>query len=144
MTTALQVLDAKGHAVYFIAPDASVFEAIKEMSHREIGALLVMESDRLLGIVSERDYTRKIALEGRSSRDTVVRNIMTSDVVYARPQQAIEDCMSLMTQRRIRHLPVVDGERVIGVLSMRDLARAMIDEREYLITRLETYITGGR
>lgn len=144
MTTASQLLDKKGHAVYEISPDASVFDAIKEMADKGIGALLVMERDDLIGIMSERDYTRKIALEGRSSRDTPVRDIMSTEVVYARPQQTVEDCVALMTQRRIRHLPVADRGNVVGVLSMRDLAQSMIDEREYLINRLETYITGGR
>ena len=144
MTTASQLLDKKGHAVYAISADAPVFDAIKEMADKGIGALLVMERDDLIGIMSERDYTRKIALEGRSSRDTPVRDIMSTEVVHARPQQTVEDCMALMTQRRIRHLPVADRGTVVGVLSMRDLAQAMIDEREYLINRLETYITGGR
>src|SRR5579872_6582052 len=120
MTTVAQLLQAKGHDVWSIEPDASVFDAITLMAQKEIGAVLVVEERRLVGVLSERDYARKIILQGRSSRDTAVRAIMTDKVFYVRPDQTLEDCMALMTARRIRHLPVLDGEQMLGVVSIGD------------------------
>jgi CBS domain-containing protein len=142
MTSVAHLLQAKGHAVWSIPPDASVYEAIKLMADKEVGALLVMEGQRLVGIVSERDYARKVILQGKSSRDTPVREIMTGKVFYVRPDQTVEDCMALMTARRIRHLPVLERDRVIGVVSIGDLVKAVISEQEVRIQQLEQYIMG--
>lgn len=142
MKTARQLLDAKGADVVSVAPDAPVFEALRVMAERGIGAVLVMESGRLIGIMSERDYARKVILQGRSSHETPVRHIMTERVVYARPEQTVAECMALMTDKRIRHLPVIDGERLLGVLSIGDLVKETISEQEFLIRQLENYIHG--
>lgn len=142
MATVRGLLDEKGHDVWSIGPDASVFDAIERMADKGIGALVVTEDDRLVGIVSERDYARKVILQGRSSRDTPVRAIMSADVMTVGPDQTIDRCLAIMTDRRFRHLPVVDGDRVVGVLSIGDLVRASLAEREQLIDQLERYITG--
>jgi CBS domain-containing protein len=141
MTLVTQILDSKGRDVWFVAPGDSVFEVIKLMAEKGVGALLVMENDKLLGIVSERDYARKVILQGRSSETTPVGDIMTRDVISASPQQTIEDCMTLMTEKRIRHLPVVDDERVDGVLSIGDLVKSIIAEQQFQIEQLENYIS---
>ena len=137
-----QLLAAKGHHVWSIAPEESVFDAIKSMAEHRIGSLLVVESGRPVGIVTERDYARKVILEGRASQETQVRQIMTTDVLYTRPDQTIEECMALMTDKRIRHLPVLDGDRVYGMLSIGDLVKAKIAEQEFVIEQLENYIRG--
>jgi CBS domain-containing protein len=142
MGTVLQILQTKGSQIYSIGPDRTVFEALKLMADRQIGALLVMEGDKLVGIVTERDYARKIALENRSSRDTLVRDVMTRRVLCVRPEQTIEECMALMTDKRNRHLPVVDHKRVIGVLSIGDLVKAIIGEQKFVIEQLQHYISG--
>jgi len=142
MTSVAHLLHAKGHAVWSIPPDALVYEAIKLMADKGVGALLVMEGQRLVGIVSERDYARKVILQGKSSRDTPVREIMTDKVFYVRPQQTVEDCMALMTAHRIRHLPVLDEDHVRGVVSIGDLVKAVISEQEVRIQQLEQYIMG--
>lgn len=142
MTSVAQLLQTKGHDVWSIAPDASVFDAITLMAQKEIGAVLVVEERRLVGVLSERDYARKIILQGRSSRDTAVRAIMTDKVFYVRPDQTLEDCMALMTARRIRHLPVLDGERLLGVVSIGDVVKSLLSEQEVRIQQLEQYITG--
>ena len=142
MTCVAHLLHVKGHAVWSIPPDALVYEAIKLMADKEVGALLVMEGQRLVGIVSERDYARKVILQGKSSRDTPVREIMTDKVFYVGPDQTVEDCMALMTVHRIRHLPVLDDHQVIGVVSIGDLVKAVISEQEVRIQQLEQYITG--
>ena len=143
MTSVAHLLDTKGHAVWSIPPDASVYEAIKLMADKGVGALLVMEGQRLVGIVSERDYARKVILQGKSSRDIPVREIMTAKVFYVRPEQTVEDCMALMTAHRIRHLPVLDDKLVRGVVSIGDLVKAVISEQEVRIQQLEQYIMGG-
>ena len=142
MTSVAHLLHAKGHAVWSIPPDASVYEAISLMADKGVGALLVMEGQRLVGIVSERDYARKVILQGKSSRDTPVREIMTGKVFYVRPEQTVEDCMAVMTAHRIRHLPVLDDGQVRGVVSIGDLVRAVISEQEVRIQQLEQYIMG--
>ena len=142
MTSVAHLLRAKGPAVWAIPPDASVYEAIKLMADKEVGALLVIDGHRMVGIVSERDYARKVILQGKSSRDTSVREIMTDKVFYVRPEQTVEDCMALMTAHRIRHLPVLDDDQVIGVVSIGDLVRAVISEQEVRIQQLEQYIMG--
>jgi CBS domain-containing protein len=136
------VLKQKGHQVWSIPPDASVYEAIALMSARRIGALLVMQDDRLEGIVSERDYARKVILKGKASKHTRVEEIMTRTVVTVDPECRVDDCMRIMTKNRIRHLPVVDGDKVVGVLSIGDLVKWIINEQEETIHHLENFITG--
>jgi CBS domain-containing protein len=142
MGTVREILDAKGHDICSIGPDCSVYEALCLMAEREVGALLVMDGDKLVGIISERDYARKIALEGRSSRETPVRALMTRRVLCARPEQTVQQCMALMTDKRARHLPVVDHKRVIGVVSIGDLVKATITEQKFVIEQLQHYISG--
>jgi CBS domain-containing protein len=142
MTTIAQLMKNKGHEVWSVTPADLVFDAIKSMAEKGIGALLVMESDKLVGIFSERDYARKIVLEGRSSRNTSVEDIMTRDVIRAGPDQSIEECMSIMTENHIRHLPVVENDRVVGMVSIGDLVKVIIVEQKELITQLERYISG--
>ncbi|MGI9046654.1 MAG: CBS domain-containing protein [Burkholderiales bacterium] len=126
-----------------VAPDVSVYEAVRLMAEYNIGALLVCDGDgKMVGMISERDYARKIVLQGRSSRSTMVRDIMSDKVVTVMPTQDIEDCMILMTQKRIRHLPVVENSEVLGLLSIGDLVQATISEKEYIIHQLENYIHG--
>ncbi len=142
MKTVEQILDAKGSDVWSITPDASVLEAIKLMAEKEVGALLVMTGEKPVGIVSERDYARKVILKGRSSQKTPIQDIMTAHVVCVSPNQSIEECMALMTEKHIRHLPVMDGERLRGMLSIGDLVKAVIAEQKLVIKELERYISG--
>lgn len=142
MKSVRQLLDAKGHEVWSINPDASVFEAIELMATKSIGALIVIEEAGPVGIVSERDYARKVILKGRSSRQTPVREIMTTRVVYAKIDQTVEECMALMTEKRIRHLPVMDNNDLTGVISIGDLVKSIIDEQQFIIEQLEQYISG--
>jgi len=135
------ILERKGNEVYAIEPGRSVLEAIKMMAEKGIGALLVMSGSELEGILSERDYARKVILQGRSSRDTEVRAIMTDKVFFTDPECSIDECMSLMTEKRIRHLPVITEGEVTGVLSIGDLVKAKIEEQEFQIRELERYIT---
>jgi CBS domain-containing protein len=143
MTIVAQVLQAKGYDIWSVTPDTSVYDAIKMMADKEVGALLVLEGEKLVGIVSERDYARKVILKGKSSKDTPVREIMTSKVYYVRPEQTIEECMALMTAKRIRHLPVLDGDQLVGILSIGDVVKAVIADQEFLIQQLEHYITSS-
>ena len=145
MKTAAHILKTKGdQAVYTIAPDASVFDAVRLMADKDIGALLVMAGGKVVGMVTERDYARKIAILSRSSRDTAVREIMTADVLYVRPDRSSEECMALMTENRVRHLPVMDGEQLLGLISIGDLVKDIISEQRFIIEQLEHYITGER
>jgi CBS domain-containing protein len=142
MTTVRQLLDNKGADVVSVTPESNVLDALKLMAQREIGAVLVLDGSRLIGIMSERDYARKVILKGKSSQDTRVREIMTERVVYARPEQTVPECMALMTSKRVRHLPVLEGERLVGVLSIGDLVKETISEQEFIIRQLENYIHG--
>jgi CBS domain-containing protein len=142
MTTLAQLLKTKGYDVWSVKPDDLVIDAIKAMASKEVGALLVMEGEKLVGIFSERDYARKIILEGKSSRDTSVAEVMTTGVIHASPDNSIEDSMRLMTERYFRHLPVVDDGKVIGVISIGDLVKVIIVEQQELIKQLERYISG--
>ena len=142
MASVRQVLEAKGHEIWSIGPDASVYDAIAMMADKEIGALVVMEGDSLVGVLSERDYARKVVLQGRSSKKTRIREIMTSRVAYARPEQSVEECMAMMTEKRVRHLPVMDANRLLGLISIGDLVKAIIEEQEHTIRALEQYISG--
>jgi CBS domain-containing protein len=143
MTRVEDLLQAKGHAVWCISADASVYDAIQVMADRGVGALPVEVARQLVGIISERDYARKVILQGKSSKDTPVRAIMTSPVYYVRPEQSIEQCMILMTDKRVRHLPVLDGDQLVGIVSIGDLVKAVIAEQQIRIEQLESYITGG-
>lgn len=140
MKTLKQLLQAKGGEIHSIAPDARVFDALKLMAEKNVGALVVLDNGRLAGIFSERDYARKVILLGKSSHDIPVREIMTGKVITVHPGQTVEECMALMTEKRIRHLPVTEGERLIGVLSIGDLVKEVIAEQEQTIKQLESYI----
>lgn len=142
MTTLNQLLDSKGRQVWSIGPKDSVLDAIKLMAEKGVGALLVMQGDQLTGILSERDYARKVILEGKSSEKTPVSEIMTTNVLYAGPEQSIDECMALMSAKRIRHLPIVEGTRVEGMISLGDLVKTIIDEQKRTIEHLERYISG--
>ena len=145
MKTAAQILSSKpDQAVHAIAPSASVYEAMKLMAEKNVGALLVREAEKIAGMITERDYARKIILMGRASRDTPVRDIMTSEVLYVRPDQTSEECMALMTENRIRHLPVIDGGKLVGLISIGDLVKDIISEQRFIIDQLEHYIRGER
>lgn len=145
MTTAADILKSKSsQKVHTIKPTASVFEALTLMAEFHIGALLVMEGDHVAGIVTERDYARKIALMSRTSRETEVREIMTSAVMYVRPSQTSQECMALMTENRLRHLPVMHDGELLGMLSIGDLVKDIISEQRFIIEQLEHYIAGDR
>jgi CBS domain-containing protein len=137
------VLNTKGGEIYSIAPDATVFEAIAMMDDKNVGALLVMENDQVVGIISERDYTRKVFLRGKRSRETRVEEIMSRDVTITTSNEPVENCMRLMTEKRIRHLPVVDNGKLRGVLSIGDLVKHIISTQSATIEHLESYIHGG-
>jgi CBS domain-containing protein len=140
MRTVQQLLEEKTHRLLSIEPGASVLDALKVMAEKDVGALIVLDQEKLVGIFSERDYARKIILFGKSSKDTSVSEIMTSRVVCVRPQQTAEECMSLMTEKRVRHLPVLSEKKVIGVISIGDVVRAMISDQQQTIEQLEHYI----
>jgi CBS domain-containing protein len=144
MTTVERLLQHKGHTVWSIPPDASVFEAVQLMADKRVGALMVVDRNELIGVISERDYAREIVLKDRVSRDTLVSTIMTQRVLYVRPEQTLDECMALMTERHLRHLPVLDNGRLIGVVSMRDVVKDLIAEKEFLIEQMENYITDRR
>lgn len=141
-TSARQLISDKGYESYSVSPDSMVYDAINLMAEAKVGALLVMEGNTLVGIISERDYTRKVILETRSSRQTPVRDIMTSDVLTVTPDQSIEDCMKIMSENHIRHLPVAENGEPIGVLSVMDVVKNIISEKEFVIDQLEQYISG--
>jgi len=136
------ILSQKGHQVYSISPDATVFEAIQLMAEKNVGALLVISEGQLLGVISERDYTRKVALKGKSSRETKVREIISSPVVSVTPGHTVEECMRLMTTNRIRHLPVLEAEKFAGIVSIGDLVNWTISAQDAAIEQLQSYIAG--
>lgn len=142
MESISQLLDLKGHNVWSVASQDHVFEAIRVMAEKGVGALLVIDDKRLVGIVSERDYARKVILVGKSSKSTQVSEIMTSEPVTVTPNQSVDDCLSVMTAHGFRHLPVVDGDEVVGVLSLGDLVRSIMDDQKHQISSLEQYISG--
>ncbi len=137
------LLNVKGWDVWSLPPDATVYEAIDQMAQKEVGALLVMEGEQLVGIVSERDYARKVILEGKASKETQVREIMSYPVICARPELTVEQTMALMTEKSVRHLPVVVADKVVGVISIGDVVRGIIDDKEFTIQQLTNYIKGG-
>ena len=140
MTTVRQLLEHKGHDIAVVDADATVFEAIGLMAERNIGSLLVMEDDSLVGIVTERDYARKVVLRGKASPTTPVREIMNAHVITVGPEDTVEECMTLMTDRRVRHLPVVEGGALVGIISIGDLVQSIIGEQRSIIDHLEQYI----
>ena len=142
MSTVKEILRTKGPEVWSIAPDATVYGALKLMADKNVGAVLVMEANNLVGILSERDYARKVILHGKSSKNTLVREVMTERVIYVRPEQTTEECMALMTDKRVRHLPVLEDDLVIGVISIGDVVKSIISEQGFLIEQLEHYISG--
>ncbi len=141
MRPILELLEKQGGAIWSLSPDDSVFNALEMLADWNVGALMVMDGDKLVGVFSERDYTRKIALAGRSSNETQVKDIMTAQVFTVTPKTSTDDCMALMSQSKIRHLPVVDGSKVLGMVSIRDLMDDIIKDREQTITQLQNYIT---
>ena len=143
MKTVKELLQAKGYDVWTIAPDASVYDALRLMADKNVGAVLVIDGGNLVGILSERDYARKVILEGKSSKHTPVREIMTEKVLCVRTDQTAEECMALMTNKRVRHLPVLEGDCLVGVISIGDVVKAIISEQEFMIEQLENYITGS-
>jgi CBS domain-containing protein len=144
MQTVADIVKAKGDEVWTISPNITVFEALSIMADKNVGALVVVEGKDVVGLLSERDYARKVILHGKSSREIPVREIMTTDVHFVRPNQSIEECMDQMTDKRVRHLPVIDSDGLAGIISIGDVVKAIIDDRESTIQHLENYITGGR
>ncbi len=142
MATVRQILQTKGTALWTISPECTILDALKLMAEKNVGALLVVQEEQLMGIFSERDYARNVVLKGRTVEDTTVSDIMTSRVVYVRPNQTTEECMALMTDKHIRHLPVLEGERLIGIISIGDVVKEIISDQEFTIRNLEGYITG--
>jgi CBS domain-containing protein len=142
MKSVSDILNSKGHEIWAVKPDDTVFDSLQLMAEKEIGALLVMDEGRLVGIVTERDYARKVILEGKSSKSSTVAEVMTKRVLCVTPERTIDECMALMTDKRARHLPVLDHKRVVGVISIGDLVKAMINEQQVLIDQLEHYISG--
>ncbi len=142
MESVNQLLQTKGQEIWSVTPEILVFDALKLMADKNVGALLVLEGDKLVGIFSERDYARKVILRGKASKDIPVKEIMSLQVFYVRPEQTVEECMALMTDKRIRHLPVLENDNVVGVISIGDVVKAIISEQEFTIKQLENYITG--
>ncbi len=138
------ILRIKGNDVWSTTPDATVYEALQTMAEKNVGALVVLDANTVVGIMSERDYARKVILHGKSSREIRVREIMTSEVYYVRPDQDIQDCMAQMTEKRVRHLPALENDQLLGIISIGDVVKALIAEHESTIKHLEDYITGGR
>jgi len=137
-----EILGSKGNDIFSVGPNEMVYDAIKLLSEKGIGSLLVMEGDRLIGIITERDYARKVILAGKSSKTTPVRAIMVSPVLYVEPEETLDTCMALMTEKRTRHLPVIADNKVVGLVSIGDLVKAIISEQKFIIEQLQRYITG--
>ena len=144
MTMINQLLKVKGHGYFSVGPDETVYAAIEKMAEKNIGSVLVMNGATLVGMFTERDYARNVVLKGRSSPQTLVRDIMSKQVVYVEPNDTVEKCMALMTEQRLRHLPVVEDGGVVGVISIGDLVKSIIDDQRCTIDQLETYFSGER
>ena len=144
MTTVKHVLDRKGRNVYSISPDASVFDALKMMADNNIASLVVVEDGKLVGIITERLYAREVILKGRTSPGTYVREIMSTRVIYARPDQSVQECMAVMVARGVRHLPVLEDDRLVGIVSIGDMVKSVIGDQTFTIEQLEHYIHGDR
>lgn len=143
MSTVRDIIRAKGGEIWSVAPETSVLEAIKKMAEKNVGALLVMKGDQVVGIASERDFVRKVDLPNRASSDTPIAEIMTTEVISIQASEPLEECMEKMIEKNIRHLPVYDGEQLLGVISVRDVLKEVIEVQKSLIAQLERYITGG-
>ena len=141
--TLADLLEKKGTATFSIKPDETVYRAIQVMAERGVGALLVMDGEQLVGMLSERDYARRVILQGRSSKETPVREIMTARVIFGRPEQTVEDAMAIMTEKRIRHLPVMKDEKLLGIVTLGDTVKELLSEKQFLIEQLENYISGS-
>jgi len=139
-----QILETKGRAVWSINPDATIYDALKLMAEKEVGALLILNGDKPEGIFSERDYARKVVLKGKSSRETTVKEVMSSNLICVDPEQGIEECMALMIDKRIRHLPVLENNKLAGLISIGDVVKVVIGEKKFMIEQLIHYITGER
>ena len=144
MTTVKHVLDKKGHEVRFIHPSASVFDALRVMAEHNIGSLVVLDDDKLVGVITERHYAREIALKGKTSQETLVRDIMSTKVFCTRPDQSVQECMAVMTARAVRHLPVLEHGRLVGIVSIGDMVNSVIGDQKFIIEQLEHYIHGDR
>lgn len=144
MKTVREILQEKGNEVWSIVPDATVYEALKKMADKGVGALLVLEQGHIYGIISERDYARKVILKGKFSKNVPVREIMTDRVLYVSPAQSDDECMALMIDKRVRHLPVIEDGKIVGLVSIGDVVKAMLSDKEHLIEELENYIIGRR
>jgi CBS domain-containing protein len=142
MTTVRRLLDQKSPTLWTVSPSATVFDAIAKMAEKDVGSMLVMDGDQLIGIITERLYARNVALKGKTSPTISVRDIMEGDVLYVRPDQSVEDCMALMTEARVRHLPVLEGSKVIGIVSIGDLVKSVIADQKFVIDQLEHYVHG--
>ncbi|MES9850252.1 MAG: CBS domain-containing protein [Candidatus Thiodiazotropha sp. L084R] len=142
MPTVNQILQSKGFDILTVDADATVFNALEMMAEHSIGSLIVMDSEEVVGLLSERDYARSIILKGRSSKDTKVKEIMTSHVVVVSPEQNIKECMAIMTDKRVRHLPVMKDKKLVGIISIGDLVKAIIEEQQFMIEQLVSYING--
>ena len=142
MTTVRQLLDQKGSKIWSIHPDATVFDAVAKMAEKDVGSLVVMDGDELVGIITERHYARNVVLKGKTSPATPVRDIMDRHVVIARPEQSVDQCMALMSEKRVRHLPVFEGKKLIGIVSIGDLVKSTIGDQKFTIDQLEHYIRG--
>jgi CBS domain-containing protein len=144
MTTVKHVLDKKGHDVHFIHPGASVFDALRLMAEHNIGSLVVLEDDKLVGVITERHYAREIVLKGKTSQATLVRDIMSTKVICTRPDQSVQECMAVMTARAVRHLPVLEHGQLVGIVSIGDMVNSVIGDQTFIIEQLEHYIHGDR
>lgn len=142
MRNVRDILREKGTALYSISPDATVYDALKLMAEKNVGALVVFDGDRMVGMISERDYARKIVLKNKFSRETKVKEIMTAEVITVTPALNLEQCMELITEKRMRHLPVVENDRVVGIISIGDIVKGIIEHKEFIIGQLESYIKG--
>jgi CBS domain-containing protein len=142
MTTISQLLKVKGHGCFSVGPGENVYSAVKIMAEEDVGSVLVMDGATFVGILTEREYARNVVLKGRSSPQTLVRDIMSTPVAYVEPDASVEDCMALMTEKRVRHLPVIEDEAVVGIISIGDLVKSVIDDQRFMIHQLETYFSG--
>jgi CBS domain-containing protein len=140
--TVKYLLEQKGRNLWTIDPDATVLDAVAKMAEKDIGSLVVMDGEKLIGIITERHYSRNVILKGKASPTTLVRDIMEQNVIHVRPEQSVEQCMALMTDKRVRHLPVLEGKKVIGIISIGDLLKSIISKQEFVIDQLEHYIHG--
>ena len=143
MKTVREVLQNKGSKIWSVSPDTTVFDALKLMAEKNIGSLIVMDGDQVAGIMSERDYARKVSILGKFTRETLVKEIMSSTIFYVDSSYHIDECMALMSNKRVRHLPVLENDKLVGIISIGDVVKAVIDEKEFVIEQLVHYITGG-